>query len=514
MIALHRPTVSEDGRHIAIGTTSNELQIIRVVDDTRSTVLFQGRLPKVTPTFLAQASLLRWAPSPRDDNDQEPLPWLLTSDGNRLLVLNTDRLLDFAQNLGFTNSSFIAADYQLGDQFGKVTFADFVFDGGHVLVMLEASDTAMVLSTTRPQRDEIPNVKTSASRSIARSSTHGVIAMLRRVKGQDQLMLLALNEDAVESQSCFNLPTFDAQGSLFCPGQDPILAVWESAAYGMKVHFFSAMGHPLKTLDVTSFGNSTGLEGLGLSQIRWTSCAGGTTLAVADNTKQTLVRFHKDRSVSAEELGILKHPSSIDGTKSIVWQQTGEKVFSLQKSVFEAVQEPAAGGSSSLLELNCDASFLASTVSDNSRTVWIWQPEHSDPHTIITFMDPVRALLWHPKQVGVLVILTSIKTHSVFCWHTETRPPTYCEIPLPSAGSIKFEAAWGSHTIDGRHSFSLSSTKGINYGFMQNREGSVRFHSVLQDSGLHLPEDEDSMDQLTPSKPAQKPHTIHDSDVW
>lgn len=329
-------------------------------------------------------------------------------------------------------------------------------------------------------------------------------------------MLLGLHNGEVKPQACFNLPTADAQSVLFCPGTDPVIAVWDSPSYGVKIYFFSAMGHPLKALDlVGQLGKSSGLDGVGVSQLSWAKSVNGTVLAVADGKKQILVREQDHQKMSVKEIGTLRHPSTIDGSTAIVWQQTEDQGFALQKGVFDAVQVAGAVGDTGLLELNCDQSFLASSVLDNPNTIWIWQPDHPDPHTIVTFSDQVKSLLWHPKLPNVLAVMTANKEPIMYCWHTETRPPNRCVISMSGGVSSRYEARWSESSIDGKHPFVMTSNRAVNYGFLRPQDGQVTFDSILCQSAFHLMDEDDSSQLLTPSKPAKNKHqVIQDTDSW
>jgi hypothetical protein len=458
-------------------------------------------------------TVLKWSPLP---DDQSCLPWLLLSDGLRLLVLNVERFLDLAQDHSSSSPAYIAADYDLGEHSGKLSFADFIFNFNHVLVIFESSGIASILSTTRAQRDDIQNVKFSGPRGLARSANHKSIAFLLRSKGQDQLLLLGLQEDDVRSQASFDLPTIDVQSAHFSPGLDPVMAVVDSPSYGVKVYFFSAMGHPLEALNISGrFGLSSELDGVGVSYLRWARSTDNTVLAVADGNKQILVREQSHQKLWVREIGVLQHPPTIDGSISLVWQQTGDNEFTLHKAAFDAVQAAASTDEVTLLELNCDRTFLASTVQDNPFTCWVWQPNHPDPHTIMIFSDHVKSLLWHPTLPNVLVVTTSSKDAMVYCWHNEGRPPKRCAILMTDAGSNKYEARWGEPAVNGRHPFVMTSNKAINYGLLKHEDGQVIFDSALDETAVGLLDESDASLLPTPSKPAKaKLQVTHNSDLW
>lgn len=490
---------------------SQTLQIIHISGDDGNKLLYQGPVPKVPAAFLSHIVVLRWSPITAKDG-ADNIPWLLLSDGSRLVVLNPEGLL--STDLGASDiRSPIAADYQLGDQLGKLAYADFVLGRDHVIVLFEVSGSAAMLSTSRAERDDLVNVKFPSSRAIVRSHNLRSVLVLQRTKGQDQATLLGVSEGCIAIQSSFILPTSDAQGAIFSPNQDPVLAVWDSAAHGMGVYFFSSMGHPLKQLSVTSLAPSSGLEGLGVSKLRWAANLEDTVLAIADGHKQVMIRRQNNRNMSTEDHEILRHPNTIDGAKSIVWQQMEGDDFSLQKGAFDAVSDPEAGGEMSAVELNADQTFVATTPCDNPKSVWLWQPEHPDPHTIIVLRDPVRQLLWHPRNADVLVVTTATKTPRIFVWYMESKPPLGCNIPLTNAVSSKFEGAWLHPDRAGRHAFVMTTPRAINVGHLGEQNGEVGFQSLLQEDIFGLDLDGDTSELSTPSKPSRKP-PIDTSGAW
>jgi hypothetical protein len=514
-IALSRPAISQDGKYVALVHPSQFLQVLRLGDDESLKILYAGSLPKIPASFLTRLVVLRWSPTSGDKNNDDA-PWLLLSDGLRLVIVNVEALASNALNASTSTSpSSIVADYQLGDQFGRLAYADFFLGKDHVVVLFEVSGSASILSTYDARRDDIANVKSSSARSFSPTKDGRSLFVLQRSKGQDQMTVLGTKDGHVVVLSSFSLYTSDTQGVLPSPNGDPVVAVWDTAAHGTAIHFFSYMGHPLKQLNITSFGPSSGFEGLGPSNIEWKfdhENPQATVIAVADNNKQVLVRRQHNRNMSTDDLGILRHPHTIDGSKAIVWQQTEGGDFSLQKGAFDAVLDPGAGGEISLLDLNADQSFVVTTPLDNSKSVWLWQPEHPDPHTVIVLRDPVRQLLWHPRNPDILVIITLSKTPGIVVWYSESRPPASCGIPLADISSSKFEGAWLEPDAHGRHPFTLTSTRAIDFGLLRDQAGDISFTSLLRAESFGMDMNGGSSSISTPSKPARK--VVDASGMW
>lgn len=305
---LYRPVISDDGSLLATVTVDYYLRVLRLIDDGSMLEVASASLPTDLHQVIARLSTLTWASNVafvcHNGPGEDDLPLLCLSDGIRLVVMNPNALTGSLNGIG-TKEAFnalIVADYHLGDQFGRLTFADFALDSQHVLVLFEMGSHASVLSLTNPQRDDIPGVKFNGERSISKSPDGHSFAVLLRNKSQDQVMILSLKDGTLQPEVTFNTDTSDAQGIVWSPDRDPVLAVYDSAAYGVKVLFFSALGHPLKQLEVSSFVDIQGVSGVGVSKLAWSVMHGETMLAVADGEKRVLVRRQHNRSMASAVL--------------------------------------------------------------------------------------------------------------------------------------------------------------------------------------------------------------------
>ena len=263
-------------------------------------------LPKELQQMVSRLTVVKLSPDcpgvPRDPDSSAnmPLPLLLLSDGDRLVVLDSAMCregLDGSRGNQDAYQCCIVADYHLGDRFGKLTCADFLLDRDHVLVCFELGAYASILSLTKLSRDDISDVKFNDSQGLALSPGNLYAALLLRVKGHDRVAILTLNDNDVRIQKTFSANTADAQGLLWAPNSDPVLAVWDSAAYGVKVHFFSALGHPLKQLDLSGLPKSSIAQGVGVTSLSWASAGSNTILAVADGHKQTHIRGQDNKNM-------------------------------------------------------------------------------------------------------------------------------------------------------------------------------------------------------------------------
>ena len=180
-------------------------------------------------------------------------------------------------------------------------------------------------------------------------------------------------------------------------------------------------------------------------------------------------------------------------------------MFRLEKGVFDAILDPAAGTDTTQVCFNCDQTFLATTVADNSRVLWLWQPEHPDPHTIIVFENSIRQILWHPRRPDVLLVTIAQRLPVVHIWYGETKPPTTCTIPLGDPSPTRFDATWLPQEAGGRSPLLLTSAKAFNVGLIEAQGDAIVFDSLLQRHEAFGLEDENEMADIdTPSRPSRQ----------
>lgn len=436
--------------------------------------------------------------------------WLLLSDGRRVITLSTDlrvpsMMPGFVEDIG--SKSNILADYELGGHFGKLTLLEFVFDHRHALLMFEHNASATLLNLTRPQRDEISHIKHSDSTAFAQAPDTNRFALLRRDRGQDKVSVFERSLTGALVQQTFESRTSDAQGIMWCPGGQPLLAVYDSPSYGANVLFYTAQGHSLKQLDI----NSTSLnlirlpmnvEGVGITCLEWINTSSEETIqAVLDGQKQVLVRNLAKSSMVVRQVALFVHPDTIDGGKTFVWQEGKEKslpsssspVFLRQKASFSAISEPEEPSTSSTntIEINADQTMIATSLQGSNKLLWIWKPGQSEAHTVVVFRYPVKNVLWHPILPNVLAVVTTQKRPIVYVWYQSNLGPISGQIilnhemhpnQLVSTLSTRFSGSWlpaARHT-NGRVPFLFTSATRFEVSFLHSLNGEVIFESALR----------------------------------
>ncbi|KEF57053.1 uncharacterized protein A1O9_07243 [Exophiala aquamarina CBS 119918] len=448
--------------------------------------------------------------------------WLLLSNGRRVIALSTDlRVPSMTPGFGEDDGSKsnILADYELGGHFGNLTLLEFVFDHRHALLMFEHSASAMLLNLTRPQRDEISHIKHPDSTSFAQAPDTNRFALLRRDKGQDKISVFERSSTGALIRQTFDSHTSDAQGIMWCPGGQPLLAVCDSSTYGVSVLFYTAQGHSLKQLDINSTSMNLvrlpmNVEGVGTTCLKWinTSC-GETIQGVLDGQRQLLLRNLVPSSMGARQVALFVHPDTIDGDKTFVWQEEIQKgltssfssIFLRQKASFSAIPESEGPSSHStnMIEINADQTMIATSLQGFTKMLWIWKPRQSEPHTVIIFRHPVKNVLWHPTMPHVLAVVTNQKRPIVYVWYQPNLGPIRGQITLNhemhsnqlvSTLSTRFSGSWlpaAKHT-DGRVPFFFTSATRFEVSFLQSLNGEVIFESALRRSRDLLEGDESS----------------------
>lgn len=539
--ALQRAVLSPDGKSLAVIAPDQRVHLINLAEAIYGRRFINGiKVPRATRPFLKECSILRWSPEsvvpgPPGEADEVlsnttsecdlGVSWLLLSNGTRLIALSTD-LRSPRMMPGFGEESEaksnILADYELGGQFGELSLVEFVFNHRHALVMFKVGTSATILSLTKPQREEVAHIKFPDSRSLATSTNSKYFALLRRQTGQDKVTVFELGEGNKIKYRSFNSHTNDAQSVEWCPAGSPVMAVLDSSSYGAKVSFFTAQGHALRQLDISSSTFLTAKtptidpEDVGLTHWKWMQAGphdhGRTVQAMANGKGQVVVRYQSTSSISTSRLTSLTHGDVIDGTKTFTWQETTSptdtttSTFTRQTSTFEAAQtrtekaseardsKPAGqlAGQVAGVFPNANHSILATRLHSSPRTLFLWKPTdlaggNAHPHTVLVFLNAIRQTLWHPTLPNVLLVLTASRSPVVYAWYQESLAPVSGVVPMANAGaSTNFSASWLAQCTraeDRRCPFMLTCTTAFEVGYLESVEGRVVYESVTRRDG-------------------------------
>ncbi|KAK4942584.1 hypothetical protein LTR10_017713 [Elasticomyces elasticus] len=543
--ALQRPVLSPDGTLLALIAPDQKVHLISLVEAVQSRRFITAiKTPRSSRTFVQECHILHWSPetitTPTDADEilsnttsecDFGLRWLLLSNGHRLIALSTDlkspRMMPRIDDNEDCKPSNILADYELGGQLGKVSLAEFVFNHRRALVMFEYGGTAAILSLTKPQREDIPHVKFSDSRSLAIAPHNRRFALLRREKGQDRVTVFDLEEGNNITYRSFDINTSDAQSITWCLAGDPVIAVCDSPSYGVKVYFFTAQGHPLKQLDISA-GTFTrnhppidkpldaDSEGPGLTHWQWRRDGNRTIQIAANSQNQVLIRYQSAKSMSTQTVTAFTHPDTIDGSHTFVWQEMtsptdATSAFTRQTGMFDPTEPDKQTPNSAqidIISLNSDHTFIATRIRSAPRTLLLWRlcDVKGHPHTALILTHPIRQIHWHPTLSNVLVILTTRRQPLLYAWYQEHLPPVTGLLPI-DATSTNYSASWLPECIreddtQRRCPMLITSSTAFEVGYLQTSDGRIMFESIINpDSYTHgdgrLNGEEEEQDQLT-----------------
>ncbi|ETI19853.1 hypothetical protein G647_08867 [Cladophialophora carrionii CBS 160.54] len=589
--ALRRPVLSPDGKSLAVIAPDDRIHLINLSEAAQGRKFINGvRIIKSVRPFIRMCTVLRWSPEVMFTTGADDLDvlssttsecelgnsWLLLSDTRRVIAMSTDlrnpRMMPTEDKEGI--KSKILADYDLGSQNGKVGLLEFVFDHRHALVIFELGSSAAILSLSRPQRDEIPHVKFPDARSLARAPDSRYFALLRRDKAQDKVTVFHLDDNSLLSYKSFDCNTSDAQSVTWCPTGQPLLAICDSPAYGVKVSFVTAQGHALNQFDIGqsafqwdhSFISSRQSEGVGLTYWSWRRASQSddhlSLQVLANGEKQVLVRSQPINSRGARPRAQIVHPDSIDGSKTLVWLEstraTADKLteFTRQIDAFEVAQtSPATADSRSqprsdaqapaqdpnqidIIEPNCTQTIVATRLRSSPRMLFLWRShDTTHPHAVIVFRHGIRQIHFHPYLPHVLTILTSSKYPRIYAWCQPILPPIMGLIPIDTTSSTNFCGAWlpgcVSRTDSSRPNsttagdcqrcpFLFTSDTAFEAGYLSSDQGQVVFESILHrpsqqdgDLTLDMKADESTTEIIdTPSRPSKNQPGESESEVF
>ncbi|KAL2435161.1 hypothetical protein ABEF95_014123 [Exophiala dermatitidis] len=554
---LQRPVLSPDGTLLAVIAADDRIYLINLLEAVHGhQYITTTELPKSARTFLKECNILRWAPESivgLDEAEDVPsksssqcesgLTWILLSNGSRLVALSANLPSpSTSSDIGTTvedpasRKSGILADYELGSQYGKLSFAEFVLNHRHVLIMFEFGTTGAILNLTKPQREEIPHVNFNDSRGFAAAPDTRYFALLRRDKSQDKVTVFELKDDNSITYRSFDTNTLDAQSLTWCPAGRPILAICESPAYGAKVCFYTIEGHALTQLDisraaflrnaeVTGGVPQVDMEGLGVTFWKWTKADDKslrTIQVAADGEGRVVVRM-LTTGMAFEILAGFAHPELIDGSRTAVWQECSQArgvlpepaaKFTRHTGTFEALRtqpqpkitqtreeqaqkEKENQNQVELVTINSDQTMAATKLRSSPRTLFLWKlgrGKSQHPNTVLVFNHAVRQALWHPWLSSVLMIVTMRKTPNIYAWYSEESAPISGHIPLDmtTRPSTHLSATWlpqcareadddskAYSTGSERCPFLISSSAAFQVGLVSVKEGQIAFESVL-----------------------------------
>ncbi|KAI8288121.1 hypothetical protein K4K60_011578 [Colletotrichum sp. SAR11_57] len=373
---------SPDGTLIATLTTGSiSFRSIETLETTHSVRL---------PSTLGPANAFLWSPSSR-----------------RVLV-------SFAESIhvySALESGYRAVVRNPASPNFKPTFVQFGASDSEILMCSSFGLKFSVFDLTTSRAVEIGSPKfhqpTSAPRGFALRPRSGHLALLTRVSGRD---IVSIHHPTTRGvQRSWHPETVDAQGLTWTPDGRRLI-MWESAAQGHKVLFYTADGHLLNTWSGPSaFEPEEKHFDLGAGVKIWQEQIGNAQLGSA----HTFVKA--TQSVSA--------PGRVSGGSV-------ETKPSRTLAVFDA-----------------SSTLLATALEDWPSTVRVWDILSSELRAVLVFHGSISALTWHPTQRELLSITCEGDGYDglVFTWDPLSDGPKTIDFAaqLPDAKLFgKSQVSW------------------------------------------------------------------------
>ncbi|KAI8174098.1 WD repeat-containing protein WRAP73 [Colletotrichum sp. SAR 10_75] len=323
----------------------------------------------------------------------------------------------------------------------KPTFVQFGASDSEILMCSSFGLKFSVFDLTTSRAVEIGSPKfhqpTSAPRGFALRPGSGHLALLTRVAGKD---IVSIHHPTTRGvQRSWHPETVDAQGLTWTPDGRRLI-MWESAAQGHKVLFYTADGHLLNTWSGPSaFEPEEKHFDLGAGVKIWQEQIGNAQLGSA----HTFVKA--TQSVSA--------PGRVSGGSV-------ETKPNRTLAVFDA-----------------SSTLLATALEDWPSTVWVWDILSSELRAVLVFHGNISALTWHPTQRELLSITCEGDGYDglVFTWDPLSDGPKTIDFAaqLPDAKLFgKSQVSWlnwaGDSAVllmgDTKHRLMVSMSESDTYG--------------------------------------------------
>ncbi|KAK0646624.1 hypothetical protein B0T16DRAFT_458523 [Cercophora newfieldiana] len=302
-----------------------------------------------------------------------------------------------------------------------------------------------------------------------RPRTHH-LALLTRTAGKDHISLHAF--PTRELQRSWAPDTVDAQGLLWSP-DGRWLIVWDSAAQGHKLLFYTSDGHIFKTWSGPANPapeHKDYATGAGIRTVQFSADA--RHLAIGDYSR-SLYLFNM---TSVTEAMRLQHPSSLVPRDTLqIWQeqvgisQAGPSIHTFMRTSHaispstrpQEGPDPASGCVSVLFDPS--SALVATRLDDSPGTVWIWDLQAAELRAALLFHGNIGDLFWHPTIHETLLIRCEGEQYGgvVFVWDPLSEGPRSVDFSqqLPAKVVGKSRALWLGRDTSSSPSLFLSDAQ-------------------------------------------------------
>ncbi|KAK1751870.1 hypothetical protein QBC47DRAFT_78049 [Echria macrotheca] len=321
---------------------------------------------------------------------------------------------------------------------------------------------------------EIPNPKASspstASRCFSLRPQTRHLALMTRAAGKDIISIHGF--PARELQRSWAPDTIDAQGLVWSP-DGKWLIVWESAAHGHKLLFYTSDGHIFRTWSGPANPHPEYKDyalGAGIKTVQFS--ADGRHLAIGDHSRFLYI-FGMS---SLTETMRLCHPNSLTPRDTLqIWQeqvgvtQAGPAIHTFLRA--SHVISPPTRPDGSDLTTGCvsilfepSSSLVATRLDESPGTIWIWDVQAGELRAVLLFHGSIVAMAWHPETRETLLVRCDGDDYKgiVFVWDPLSEGPQSVDFgqQLPGKNTVgRTRALWLSTDASSPPSLFLSDAQ-------------------------------------------------------
>ncbi|GAB1320285.1 hypothetical protein MFIFM68171_10495 [Madurella fahalii] len=421
---------SPDGKHIATAFSG----VVNVRPVRRLDAVNVIKLP---PDFTGPVLNLQWSPSSR---------LLLVADAERVRVVSA------------LDNSFHATIQNHAGPGTKPAYVGFGASDTEICVVSSFGLKFAIFDLASSTAAEIGSPKlfspSSACRCFSFRPETRHLALLTRAAGKDMVSIHGF--PARELQRSWVPDTIDAQGLVWSP-DGRWLVVWDSAAQGHKVVFYTSDGHVFKTWSGPAnppLEDKDYALGAGVKSIQFSSDA--RYLAIGDSSRSVCILS----MASVTETMRLRHPKTLAPKETLqVWQeqigvsQTGPTMHTFLRAA-QAISpaprlrdnsEPVTGCAS--ISFDPSSALVATRLDDSPGTVWVWDVQAAELRAVLLFHGNVTSLSWHLQVPETLLVKCEGDQYNglVFVWDPLSEGPRTVDfgrhMPGAKAGS-RSRAVW------------------------------------------------------------------------
>lgn len=330
----------------------------------------------------------------------------------------------------------------------KITYLSFGATDNEIYVFADFGLKLVVYDLARGNAVELLSPKLYTAALAPKGYSHRPktqqLTLLTRHAGKDVISIhTRLSQDIFRS---WTAESVDAQAISWSP-DGKWLSVWESAAQGHKVLFYTADGHLYKTWrgpTSTSEEEKHADVGAGVKIFEWSS--NSQYVAIGDfSLGVTIIAMP-----SCAEVLRLHHTTPIKPTFALqIWQEqvsaSRERKYVLAQQVTApptlttspATDQGLANRGTVTLAFDASGTLLATRSESMPTTVWIWDLATGLLRAVLIQHGPVAKVTWHPHINELLMIRCEGDNNKglVYIWEPSWEEPRIVDFGTQIAGN-------------------------------------------------------------------------------